>query len=101
MGLSKGFVILPRYTAVENHLLCTLLFKYAYLVMHAQNNLPYKAEIMSVYLSPQHADNSACLHQSKQDLLEMKAESTGTSEYIFISLNMPAFIRTSAQKAVV
>ena len=59
MGLSKGFVNLLRYTAVENHLLCILLFRYAYLVMHAQNNLPYKAETMSIYLSPQHADNSA------------------------------------------
>ena len=34
-------------------------------------------------------------------MLEMKAESSGISEYIFISLNVPVFIHTSAQKAVV
>ena len=28
----------------------------------------------------------------------MKAEPSGTSEYVFISLNMPAFIHTHAQK---
>ena len=42
-----------------------------------------------------------CQHRSKRDLLEIKAESSGTSECILISQNVPVFIHTSAQKAVV
>ena len=42
-----------------------------------------------------------CQYRLKHDLLKMKAESSGTSEYIFISLNVPVFIHTSVQKAVV
>ena len=42
-----------------------------------------------------------CQHRLKRDLLEMKAESSGTSKYILISLNVPVFIHTSAQKAAV
>ena len=61
---------------------------------------PNKAEKPSVCLTVTPVSQS-CQHRWKRDLLEMKAESSGTSKYIFISLNVPVFIHTSAQKAVV
>ena len=67
-------------------------------------NLLYKAEKPSVRPSVRLTVtpvSQQCQHRSKRDLLEMKDESSGTSEYIFISLNVPVFIHTSAQKAVV
>ena len=63
-------------------------------------SLLYKAEKPSVRLTVTPVSKQ-CQHRSKRDLLEMKAESSGTSKYIFISLNVPVFIHTSAQKAVV
>ena len=63
-------------------------------------SLLYKAEKLSVCLTITPVSQQ-CQYRSKPDLLEMKAESSGTSEYIFISLNVPVFIYTSAQKAVV
>ena len=67
-------------------------------------HLLYKAEKPSVRPSVRLTVtpvSQPCHHRSKRDLLEMKAESSGTSEYVFISLNVPVFIHTSAQKAVV
>ena len=66
--------------------------------------LLYKAEKPSVCPSDRLTVtpiSQSCLQRLKRDLLEMKAESSGTSEYIFISLNVPVFIHTSVQKAVV
>ena len=66
--------------------------------------LLYKAKKPSVHLSvclTVTPLSQQCQHRSKRDLFEMKAESSGTSEYIFISLNVPVFIHTSAQKEVV
>ena len=66
--------------------------------------LLYKAEKLSVHpfacltVTPV---SQSCQHRSKWDLLEMKAESSGTSKYIYISLNVPVFVHTSVQKAVV
>ena len=37
-----------------------------------------------------------CLQLLKWGFLKMKAESSGTSKYIFVSLNVPVFIHTSA-----
>ena len=42
-----------------------------------------------------------CQHGLKRDLLEMEAESSGTTKYIFISLHVRLLIHTSAQKALV
>ena len=42
-----------------------------------------------------------CQHGLKRDLLEMKAESSGTTKYIFKSLHVQLLIHTSAQKALV
>ena len=67
-------------------------------------SLLYKAEKPSVCPSVRLTVtpvSQQCQHRSKPYLLEMKAESSGTSKYIFISLNVPVFIHTSAQKAVV
>ena len=63
-------------------------------------SLLYKAEKPSVRLTVTPLSQQ-CQHRSKPDLLEMKAESSGTSKYIFISLNVSVFIHTNAQKAVV
>ena len=54
--------------------------------------LLYKAEKPSVRPSiclPVTPISQPCQHWLKLDLLEMKAESSGTLEYIFIHLNMP------------
>ena len=67
-------------------------------------SLLHKAEKLSVCLSvclTVMPVSQQCQHQSKWDSLEMKAKYSRTSEYIFISLNVPVFIHTSAQKAVV
>ena len=71
-------------------------------------SLLYKAEKPSVCLS---VCLSACLtvmpasqqcqHRPKRDPLEMKAEPPGTSKYVLICPNVPAFIHTSVQKAAV
>ena len=63
-------------------------------------SLLYKAEKPSVRLTVTPVSQQ-CQHRLKPYLLEMKAESSGTSKYIFISLNVPVFIHTSVQKAVV
>ena len=42
-----------------------------------------------------------CQHGLKRDLLEMEAESSGTTKYIFKSLHVRLLIHTSAQKALV
>ena len=42
-----------------------------------------------------------CQHGLKRDLLEMEAESSGTTKYIFKSLHVRLFIHTSALKALV
>ena len=39
-----------------------------------------------------------CLHGLKTDLLEMKAESSGTTRYVFKSLHVRLLSHTSAQK---
>ena len=41
-----------------------------------------------------------CQHGLKRDLLEMKAESSGMTKYVFTSLHVSVFIHTSAQKAL-
>ena len=41
-----------------------------------------------------------CQHRLKRDLLEMEAESSGTTKYIFKSLQVRLLIHTSAQKAL-
>ena len=67
-------------------------------------SLLYKAEKPSVHPSvclTVTPVSQLCQHRSKRDLLEMKAEYSGASKYIFISLNVPIFIHTSTQKAVV
>ena len=63
-------------------------------------SLLYKAEKPSVRLTVTPVSQQS-QHRSKPDLLKMKAESSGTSKYIVISLNVPLFIHMSAQKAVV
>ena len=42
-----------------------------------------------------------CMHRLKPDLLEMKAESSGTAKYIFKSLHVRLLIHTSVLKALV
>ena len=67
-------------------------------------NLLYKAEKPSVRPSvclTVTPVSQSCQHRSKRDMFQMKAESSGTSEYVFITLNVPLFIHTSAQNAVV
>ena len=62
-------------------------------------SLLYKAEKPSVCLTVTPI-SQPCLQLLKWGLLEMTAESSGTSKYIFISLNVPVFIHMSVQKAV-
>ena len=94
--------ICNNYTYIVIHIhmyVCTYNYIYYYLLQYIKLN-----SCLSVC-------SSVCLsvtplsqkyqHRLKRNLLEMKAESSGTSEYVFISLNMPVFIHTSAQKAVV
>ena len=67
-------------------------------------SLLYKAEKPSVRPSVRLTVtpiSQPCLQLLKWGLLEMKAESSGTSKYIFISLNVPVFIHTSALKPMV
>ena len=60
-------------------------------------SLLYKAEKLSVRLSVT-TISQPCLHRLKWDLLEMKAESSGTTKFVFKSLNVRLVIHTSAQK---
>ena len=67
-------------------------------------NLLYKAEKPSVCLSVRLTVtliSQPCMHRLKPDLLEMKAESSGTAKYIFKSLHVRLLIHTSALKALV
>ena len=67
-------------------------------------SLLYEAEKPSVRLSVHLTImpiSQQCQHRSKRDLLKMTAEYSGTSEYIFISLNVSVFIHTSALKPMV
>ena len=52
--------------------------------------LLYKAEKPSVCLSVRTVTpiSQPCMHRLKPDLLEMKAESSGTAKYIFKSLHV-------------
>ena len=66
--------------------------------------LLYKAEKPSVCLSVRLTVmpiSQPCMHRLKPDLLEMKAESSGTAKYIFKSLHVRLLIHTSALKALV
>ena len=66
--------------------------------------LLYKAEKPSVRLSvclTVTPISQPCMHPLKPDLLEMKAESSGTAKYIFKSLHVRLLIHTSALKALV
>ena len=73
--------------------------------------LPYRAEIfyyiklkscLSVCPSDRHTDISMVSVSIKTGLmLEMKSESSGTTKYVFSSLNMPAFSHMSTWKATV
>ena len=68
------------------------------------DSLLYKAEKPSVRPSvclTVMPISQSCMHRLKPDLLEMKAESSGTTKYIFISLHMRLLIYTSALKALV
>ena len=62
--------------------------------------LLYKAEKPSVRLTVTPI-SQPCMHRLKPDLLEMKAESSGTAKYIFKSLHVRLLIHTSALKALV
>ena len=67
-------------------------------------SLLYKTEKPSVCLSVRLTVtpiSQPCMHQLKPDLLEMKAESSGTAKYIFKSLHVRLLIHTSALKALV
>ena len=67
-------------------------------------SLLYKAEKPSVCLSVRLTVtpiSQPCMHRLKPDLLEMKAESSGTAKYIFKSLHVRLLIHTSALKALV
>ena len=67
-------------------------------------SLLYKAEKPSVRPSVRLTVtpiSQPCMHRLKPDLLEMKAESSGTAKYIFKSLHVRLLIRTSALKALV
>ena len=67
-------------------------------------SLLYKAEKPSVRLSVRMTVtpiSQPCMHRLKPDLLEMKAESSGTAKYIFKSLHARLLIHTSALKALV
>ena len=64
-------------------------------------SLLYKAEkCLSVRLTVMPISQSF-QQRLKRDLLEMKAESSEASEYIFVSLNVPVFIHMSALKSMV
>ena len=69
---------------------------------HETNLLYFKMyiKLKAVYLIVMSV-SQLCQHRSKRDLLDMKVESSETSEYIFISLNVPVFIHTSALKPMV
>ena len=65
--------------------------------------LLYKAEKPSVHLSvcpTAMPVSQPRQHGLKRDLLEMKAESFGTTKYIFKSLHVELLIYMSAQKAL-
>ena len=67
-------------------------------------SLLYKVEKPSVCLSVRLTVtpiSQLCMHRLKPDLLEMKAESSGTAKYIFKSLHVRLLIHTSALKALV
>ena len=67
-------------------------------------SLLYKAEKPSVCLSVRLTVtpiSQRCMHRLKPDLLEMKAESSGTAKYIFKSLHMQLLNHTSALRALV
>ena len=64
------------------------------------NYLLYKAEKPSVCLTVTPI-SQRCMHRLKPDLLEMKAESSGTAKYIFKTLHVRLLIHTSALKALV
>ena len=62
-------------------------------------SLLYKAEKPSVRLSvclTVTPVSQLCQHGLKRDLLEMEAESSGTTKYIFKSLHVRLLIHTSA-----
>ena len=63
-------------------------------------SLLYKAEKPSVRLTVTPV-SQPYMHRLKPDLLEMKAESSGTAKYIFKSLHVRLLIHTSALKALV
>ena len=62
--------------------------------------LLYKAEKLSVCLSATPI-SQPCQHGLKPDLLEMKAESSGMTKFVFKSLNVRLVVHTSALKALV
>ena len=67
-------------------------------------SLLYKAEKPSVRLSvclTVTPISQPCMHRLKPDLLDMKAESSGTTKYVFKSLHVQLLTHTSAQKALV
>ena len=63
--------------------------------------LLYKAEKPSVRLSGPSRCYQPCQHVLKPDLLDMKAESSGTTKYVFKSLHVQLLTHMSAQKALV
>ena len=95
---SYSYRRLERHSSLRKHSSFTCTIGQVHLLVLLY--LLYKAKKLSLHLTVMPISQQ-CQHRSKPDLLEMKAESSGTSEYIFISLNVPVFIHTSVHKAVV
>ena len=85
--------LLPLYIAICVFICCTILEGMCvakYLLYEAEK--PYVCLSVHLTITP---ISQPCQHGLKRDLLEMKAESSGTTKYVFKSLYVRLLIHTS------